>query len=72
MKHRRPPWAGPGQKPGIPATADVLSAVQEFLIENDPLMAGWPQLSETDKQRERGFMTNSVRGFLGYLQGAPS
>jgi glyoxylase-like metal-dependent hydrolase (beta-lactamase superfamily II) len=47
---------------------DLVNTCLEFFIENDPLMAGWQLLSEPDQQRERSFMANSVRGFLGYLQ----
>ena len=48
--------------------ADLVNTCLEFFIAKDPLMAGWPLLSDPDQQRERSFMANSVRGFLGYLQ----
>lgn len=38
------------------------------LLARDPLMSAWPRLSPDVRQRERGFLTNSVKGFLGYLK----
>ncbi len=54
----------------LTATTDNPDPVQtclETLIQKDPLLSLWPQLSRTDQQRELSFMANSVRGFLGYL-----
>jgi glyoxylase-like metal-dependent hydrolase (beta-lactamase superfamily II) len=51
---------------------DPVAACLETLIEKDPHLSLWPQLSGADQQRERSFMANSVRGFLGYLQNSPS
>ncbi len=39
----------------------------DVLLETDPLMARWPDLAPEVRQRERGFLRNSVAGFLGYL-----
>jgi len=54
------------------ARPDLVSHCLDILIEEDPLLSGWPQLSSRDQQRERHFMANSVRGFLGYLQDSRS
>ncbi len=53
-------------------TPDPVQRCLEILIKKDPLLSHWPQLSRPDQQRERSFMANSVRGFLGYLQTSQS
>lgn len=55
------------QQAAVPADEQVDRCVK-VLIETDPLMARWPELSPADQQREWGFLRNSVKGFLGYLK----
>lgn len=51
---------------------DPVDACLETLLQKDPLLAGWSSFSRQEQMRERQFMANSVRGFLGYLkQGQP-
>ncbi len=38
------------------------------LLSVDPHLQTWEKLSSAIQQREKGFMTTSIRGFLGYLQ----
>jgi glyoxylase-like metal-dependent hydrolase (beta-lactamase superfamily II) len=40
----------------------------ETLIERDPDLAAFRLLGKDDQERERYFMTNSVRGFVAYFQ----
>ena len=47
--------------------ADLVDRCIETLLANDPLMASWRRLSPAVWERERGFLKNSVAGFLGYL-----
>lgn len=48
---------------------DLVDRCIETLLANDPLMAAWDRMSPEVQERERGFLTNSVKGFLGYLKG---
>ncbi|BBO85493.1 MBL fold metallo-hydrolase [Desulfosarcina ovata subsp. sediminis] len=43
----------------------------DLMLETDPLMGGFHQLPPAVRQRERSFLTNSVKGFAGYLAGLP-
>lgn len=45
-------------------------ACRDYLLANDPLMAGFTKLSADVQARENNFLMNSVRGFWGYLDGA--
>lgn len=40
----------------------------ERLLREDPLLAPWGSLGEDVRERERGFLYNSIRGFRGYLE----
>ncbi|MFH1984998.1 MAG: MBL fold metallo-hydrolase [Pseudomonadota bacterium] len=42
------------------------------LLRVDPLMAHWERLPPNVRQRETGFLMNSIRGMCGYLAGARS
>jgi glyoxylase-like metal-dependent hydrolase (beta-lactamase superfamily II) len=44
-------------------------ACRDYLLANDPLMAGFTELSADVQAREHNFLMNSVRGFWGYLDG---
>lgn len=46
---------------------DRLPEILDHLLENDPLLRHWDRLPAAEKQRETGFMYNSIRGFCGYL-----
>jgi len=39
----------------------------DLLLKEDPLMYGFRQLAPTTQARERSFLINSVKGFVGYL-----
>ncbi len=43
----------------------------EFLLASDPLLAGFASLPEDIQAREKIFLTNSIKGFLGYLRKEP-
>ncbi|MEE8399538.1 MAG: MBL fold metallo-hydrolase [Desulfobacterales bacterium] len=47
---------------------DVVAACMERLLLEDPLLAGFYHLDETQRERERNFLKNSIKGFEGYLQ----
>ena len=40
----------------------------QSLLEHDPLMAVFPEMTQEMQTREYGFLKNSVNGFLGYLK----
>jgi len=44
--------------------------IVEYLISNDPFLAGYSSLPEDVRSRERFFIQSSVEGFLGYLRDA--
>ena len=48
------------------AAADVDSWLA-LLLAQDPLLAAFGQLPPAARQRERGFLKNSIKGFAGYL-----
>lgn len=57
--------AAAAQKDGTPLEERCLHR----LLQTDPLLAGFQQLPPAVQQREAGFLTNSIRGFIGYLDG---
>jgi hypothetical protein len=52
---------------GTEGTALVDRCLERFLAE-DPLLTPFASLSEAVRARERSFLCNSIRGFIGYLQ----
>ncbi len=53
----------------IKATAELdISACLDRLLAEDPFLAGFSELHADIQQRERFFMQNSIKGFVGYLQ----
>lgn len=42
----------------------------DLLLKEDPLMHGFRQLTAAEQARERSFLVNSVKGFIGYLTAA--
>lgn len=48
--------------------ANLLDHCTELLLRKDPLLAGWNQMEPAVWERERGFLHNSIRGFIGYLK----
>lgn len=48
--------------------ADILESCTEALLQKDPLLARWRQMSSEVQKRERTFFYNSIRGFIGYLK----
>ncbi len=51
-----------------PAESETdLDRILTQLLAADPLLAAWDELSRGDRQRETGFLLNSIRGYLGYL-----
>lgn len=47
---------------------DLIEACVKRLLKEDPLLANFHHLSEEFQERERYFLRNSIRGFVGYLQ----
>lgn len=45
-----------------------LEGCLETLLTSDPMMAGFYQLDAAVQERERGFLYNSIKGFIGYLK----
>ena len=55
------------------AAADGEDPVQyclDHMLRTDPMLAHWGALSPAERQRETGFLSNSLRGFLGYIEKA--
>lgn len=46
-----------------------LDGILEQLLNGDPLLAPWKDLSPEEREREAGFLLNSIKGYLGYLSG---
>jgi glyoxylase-like metal-dependent hydrolase (beta-lactamase superfamily II) len=51
---------------------DLIDRCIETLLARDPLMSSWSRIPPEIRERERGFLTNSVKGFLGYLKEQPA
>ena len=47
---------------------DIIDNCIRALQAEDPLLAGYQDMDNDARSREYGFMKNSVKGFLGYLQ----
>jgi len=47
--------------------SDILEPCLNILLEKDHLLAGWKYFEPDVQKRERGFLYNSIRGFVGYL-----
>jgi glyoxylase-like metal-dependent hydrolase (beta-lactamase superfamily II) len=48
-------------------SADFADRWVDLMLAEDPLLDGFSQLAPDVQERERGFLTNSVKGFAGYL-----
>ncbi len=48
--------------------SELLDVVFERLLACDPLFKMWGRLSPAEQQREKIFVDNSIRGFIGYLK----
>jgi glyoxylase-like metal-dependent hydrolase (beta-lactamase superfamily II) len=46
--------------------------IVDYLISNDPLLAGYPALPEDVRSRERFFLETDIKGLLEYLQDSKS
>ena len=46
---------------------DLVKLCLDHLLSKDPLLAGWEALTPDARQRETGFLSNSIRGFIGYI-----
>ncbi len=57
-----------GRKQGEGGDAPAAEILLDHLLTVDPLLAAWDRLPAEMQDRERGFLLNSIRGFLGYLQ----
>lgn len=47
---------------------DVVGKSMERLLDEDPELRAFPDLSSADQDRERFFMAKSIEGYLGYLR----
>ena len=47
---------------------DFVSDCLNLLLQQDKNLAGFFALNQPAQERERGFLTNSIRGFVGYLE----
>ena len=54
---------------GVRGEKDIqaMQACSQYLLDNDPLLAGFVHLPPDVQQRERTFMLNSIKGYWGYL-----
>ncbi len=50
---------------------DLVSRCITALLAKDPLLAGYFSLNTKAKDREMTFMTNSIKGFIGYILDVP-
>jgi hypothetical protein len=48
-------------------TKNSMAACLEYLLAHDPLLSGFAELSASAQGRERFFLSNSVKGYWGYL-----
>jgi glyoxylase-like metal-dependent hydrolase (beta-lactamase superfamily II) len=49
------------------ADLQTMKNCSRYLLDNDPLLAGFVHLPSDVQQRERTFMLNSIKGYWGYL-----
>jgi glyoxylase-like metal-dependent hydrolase (beta-lactamase superfamily II) len=47
---------------------DFFKSCLQRLLKQDPFLKGFFNMSEAVKEREKGFLKNSIKGFTGYLQ----
>jgi len=47
---------------------DISDACLDALFGEDPLLAAYSHLTDAEQERERFFLINSIRGYVGYLQ----
>ena len=47
---------------------ELLNSCLQRLLKQDPFLEGFFHMDEAVKERERGFLKNSIKGFTGYLQ----
>jgi hypothetical protein len=52
---------------GSMVAGDFINRWVDLLLKADPLLHGFSQLPPEVQVRERGFLSNSVKGFAGYL-----
>lgn len=50
------------------ADDDAMRSCVDVVLANDPLLEGFPHLPPAAQQRERTFISNSIKGFWGYLK----
>jgi len=48
--------------------SELLDVAFQRLLASDPLFKMWDRLSPSEQQREKIFIDNSLRGFIGYLK----
>jgi hypothetical protein len=47
---------------------DFLNSCLQRLLKQDSLLRGFFHMEEAVKEREKGFLKNSIKGFTGYLE----
>lgn len=50
------------------AAGDATDTCMDRLLRSDPLLEGFWHMDEDARERERGFLVNSIRGFEGHLE----
>lgn len=46
---------------------ELVAKCMKSLLKEDSLLAGFFQMDKSTQERERGFLSNSIKGFIGYL-----
>lgn len=55
-----------------PGTNDPTCDCLERLLKEDLRLEAYATMTDQEKDREKGFLRNSIRGFIGYLQKTPA
>lgn len=58
---------GPALNEGHSGVKDDYEGLVDLMLRKDPNLKGFEQLAPEAQLRERGFLLNSVKGFVGYL-----
>ena len=56
-----------GDEVGKSVDDDLLSRCTEALLKQDPFLSEYSGMDQAVKEREMIFLTNSIKGFIGYI-----